>query len=129
MANVPDNLRYTTDHEYVRASGESGIVVIGITDYAQGELGDVVFVNLPSVGATYTAHQAFGTIEAVKAVSDLYCPVAGEVVEVNSALDADPASVNRSPYEDGWIIRLRASNPAEVDGLLTPAAYRAQIGA
>ena len=129
MANVPDNLRYSTDHEYVRASGESGIVVIGITDYAQGELGDVVFVNLPSVGATYAAHQAFGTIEAVKAVSDLYCPVAGEVIEVNSALDADPASVNRSPYEDGWIIRLRASNPAEVDGLLTPAAYRAQIGA
>ena len=129
MANVPDDLRYTADHEYVRRTGSSADVVVGITDYAQGELGDVVFVNLPKAGQKFAAHQAFGTIEAVKAVSDLFCPVAGEVVEVNGALDGDPALVNRSPYNEGWMIRLKADNPAELDGLLTPAAYRAQIGA
>ena len=129
MANVPDDLRYTAEHEYVKSTGETGTVIVGITDYAQGELGDVVFVNLPKPGQRFDAHQAFGTIEAVKAVSDLYCPVAGEVVAVNDALEADPAAVNRSPYDQGWMIRLRASNAAELDGLLTPAAYRAQIGA
>jgi glycine cleavage system H protein len=129
LANVPDDLRYTADHEYVKPSGEDGVVIIGITDYAQGELGDVVFVNLPKVGDRFGAHQAFGTIEAVKAVSDLYTPVAGEVLAVNGALDADPAAVNRSPYADGWMVRLKADNPAELDGLLTSAAYRAHIGA
>jgi len=129
VANVPDTLRYTADHEYVGTTDHAGVVVIGITDYAQGELGDVVFVNLPAVGAKFAAHQAFGTIEAVKAVSDLYCPVAGQVTEVNTALDADPASVNRSPYQDGWMIKLKADSPADLDGLLTPAAYRSQIGA
>lgn len=127
--NVPDNLRYTADHEYVKQTGEAGVVIVGITDYAQGELGDVVFVNLPKAGQQFSAHQAFGTIEAVKAVSDLYCPVAGEVLAVNAALEGDPAAVNRSPYEDGWMIRLKAGNPADLDGLLSPAAYRAQIGA
>ena len=129
MANVPDDLRYTAEHEYTKQTGEAGVVIVGITDYAQGELGDVVFVNLPKTGQKFEAHQAFGTIEAVKAVSDLYCPVAGEVIAVNTALDADPAVVNRAPYAEGWMIRLRASNPADLDGLLTPAAYRAQIGA
>lgn len=129
MANVPDNLRYTADHEYIKTTEEPGVVVVGITDYAQGELGDVVFVNLPAVGAAFSAHQAFGTIEAVKAVSDLYCPVAGQVVAVNAGLDADPAAVNRAPYDDGWMIRLKADTPADLDGLLAPAAYRAQIGA
>jgi glycine cleavage system H protein len=128
VANVPDDLRYTADHEYVR-SMPGGAVTIGITDYAQGELGDVVFINLPKVGDKFAAHQAFGTIEAVKAVSDLYAPVAGQVTEVNTALDQDPAAVNRSPYEDGWMIRLKPESAAEVDGLLTPAAYRAHIGA
>ena len=128
-ANVPDDLRYTADHEYVQTTGEPGVVVIGITDYAQGELGDVVFVNLPKVGDRFTAHQVFGTIEAVKAVSDLYCPMAGEVVAVNAGLDADPAAVNRTPYGDGWMIRLKTADAAALDGLLTPAAYRAQIGA
>lgn len=128
MANVPDDLRYTADHEYVKSTAEAGVVIVGITDYAQGELGDVVFVNLPKPGQQFAAHQAFGTIEAVKAVSDLFCPVAGEVTAVNAALDADPAAVNRSPYEDGWMIRLKPSNPADLDALLTPAAYRAQIG-
>jgi len=129
VANVPDDLRYTADHEYVKQTGEAGVVIVGITDYAQGELGDVVFVNLPKAGQKFDAHQAFGTIEAVKAVSDLYCPIAGEVVSVNPTLDSDPAVVNRSPYQEGWMIRLKASNAADLDGLLTPAAYRAQIGA
>ena len=129
MASVPDDLRYTADHEYVKQTGEAGVVVVGITDYAQGELGDVVFVNLPKTGQQFAAHQAFGTIEAVKAVSDLFCPVAGEVVAANAALDADPAVVNRSPYADGWMIRLKVSNPADLETLLTPAAYRSQIGA
>ena len=129
MANVPDDLRYTAEHEYVKQTAEAGVVIIGITEYAQGELGDVVFVNLPKVGDSFGAHQAFGTIEAVKAVSDLFCPVAGAVTAVNDALDADPAVVNRSPYGDGWMIRLKVANPADLEGLLTPAAYRAQIGA
>lgn len=129
MANVPDDLRYTADHEYVKKTSDPGVLIVGITDYAQGELGDVVFVKLPEPGAKFAAHQAFGAIEAVKAVSDLFCPVAGEVVAVNGALDADPALVNRSPYEEGWMIRLKASSPSEVDGLLTPAAYQVQIGA
>ncbi len=129
MANVPDDLRYTAEHEWIRLTGEAGVIEIGITDYAQGELGDVVFVNLPKAGDSFASHQAFGTIEAVKAVSDLYSPVAGEVVEVNSALDTDPALVNRTPFSDGWMIRLKASNPAELDGLLDAAAYRSHIGA
>jgi glycine cleavage system H protein len=129
VANVPDDLRYTADHEYVKTTSDAGVVIVGITDYAQGELGDVVFVNLPKSGQKFDAHQAFGTIEAVKAVSDLFCPVAGEVVGVNAALDGDPAVVNRAPYTDGWMIRLKASNPADLESLLTPAAYRSQIGA
>ena len=129
MANVPEDLRYTAEHEWVRRTGEAWVVEIGITDYAQGELGDVVFVNLPKVGDRLTAHQPFGTIEAVKAVSDLYCPVAGQVAAVNAALDADPAAVNRSPYGEGWMIRLRMDDPAQLDALLTPAAYRSHIGA
>ena len=129
MANVPDDLRYTADHEYVRTTGIAGIVAIGITDYAQGELGDIVFLNLPKTGDRFTGHQVFGTIEAVKAVSDLYCPIAGQVVEVNAKLDSDPAVVNRDPYGEGWMLRLKADNPSDIDGLLTPAAYRAQIGA
>ena len=128
MANVPDDLRYTADHEYVKDSEEPGILTVGITDYAQGELGDVVFVNLPSIGQHFAEHQVFGTIEAVKAVSDLYCPIAGEVVAVNPLIEADPASVNRSPYVDGWMIRLKPDNPADRDRLLTADAYRAQIG-
>jgi glycine cleavage system H protein len=127
VAHVPDDLRYTNDHEYARTEGD-GAVVIGITDYAQGELGDVVFVNLPKVGDQLTAHQVFGTIEAVKAVADLYAPVAGEVVAVNGALDGDPAVVNRDPYGEGWMIRLRPARAADLDGLLTAEAYRAHIG-
>ncbi|MGQ0701815.1 MAG: glycine cleavage system protein GcvH [Gemmatimonadales bacterium] len=129
MAHVPDDLRYTKDHEYIKDSGEPGVVIVGITDYAQGELGDVVFVKLPQVGQKFGAHEVFGTIDAVKTVADLFAPVPGEVVAVNPALETDPAVVNRAPYDDGWMIRLKVANPADLEGLLTPAAYRAHIGA
>jgi glycine cleavage system H protein len=129
VSNVPDDLVYTAEHEYIARTDDPAVVRIGITDYAQGELGDVVFVSLPKPGDRFESHQAFGTIEAVKAVSDLYSPVAGEVVEVNAKLDADPAVVNRDPYRDGWMIRLRVSDPGALKSLLTPDAYRAHIGA
>ncbi|HEX6105275.1 MAG TPA: glycine cleavage system protein GcvH [Gemmatimonadales bacterium] len=128
MSNVPDDLVYTTEHEYVRRTDDPAIVRVGITDYAQGELGDVVFVNLPKPGEQVAFHQTFGTIEAVKAVSDLYSPVAGEVVEVNGALERDPAAVNRDPYGEGWMVAFRVADPKAVDGLLAPSAYRAHIG-
>jgi glycine cleavage system H protein len=128
VSNVPDNLVYTAEHEYVARAGESPIVKIGITDYAQGELGDVVFVRLPKPGDHLDGHEAFGEIEAVKAVSELYSPVAGEVVEVNTALDTDPGIINRDPYGAGWMINLRVGNPADLKVLLSPKAYRAHIG-
>jgi glycine cleavage system H protein len=128
MANVPQDLRYTKQHEYLKPAGEDGVYFVGVTDYAQGELGDVVFVDLPSPGASFDAGASFGTIEAVKAVSDLYCPVAGEVVEANGALDANPAAVNSDPYGEGWMIKLRVADPSEVDGLLSAADYEQLIG-
>lgn len=127
MSNVPADARYTTDHEYVRATSEPGVFVVGITDYAQGELGDVVFLDMPKAGASFGAHDTFGTVEAVKAVSDLYCPVAGEVVEVNGRLDGEPALVNNDPYGDGWMIKLKA-DPAAVAALMDAAAYTKHIG-
>ena len=126
MSSIPADLRYTRDHEYVRA-GADGILTVGITDYAQGELGDVVFLTLPKPGDAVSAHQAFGTIEAVKAVSELFSPVSGSVVEVNGALEGDPAAVNRDPYGAGWMVRLRPAGPAP-DDLLDPDAYQAHIG-
>jgi glycine cleavage system H protein len=128
MANVPQDLRYTEQHEYVKPAGEAGVYFVGITDYAQGELGDVVFVELPKAGQRFDAGASFGTIEAVKAVSDLYMPVAGEVVDVNVALDANPAAVNSDPYGDGWMIKVRADDPAAVDALMDAAAYEQLIG-
>ncbi len=127
MANVPQDLRYTEKHEYVKAEAD-GVYAVGITDYAQGELGDIVFVELPAPGTRLQAMQTFGTIEAVKAVSDLYSPIAGEVVEVNDALDADPATVNSDPYGAGWMIKLRADDPAGVEALLDAGAYEKLIG-
>lgn len=127
MANVPGDLRYTPEHEYVRDLGD-GVVEVGITDYAQGELGDVVYVELPRVGATFARHDVFGTIEAVKAVSELFAPVAGEITEVNDRLDQEPALVNSDPYGAGWMIRLRTSNPADLNTLLSAEAYSSQIG-
>jgi glycine cleavage system H protein len=127
MANVLQNLRYTEKHEYLKPETD-GVFSVGITDYAQGELGDIVFVELPKVGARVEAMQSFGTIEAVKAVSDLYSPISGEVVEVNDALDADPAKVNADPYGEGWMIRVRADDPSQADGLMDAAAYEKLIG-
>ncbi|MET0396701.1 MAG: glycine cleavage system protein GcvH [Longimicrobiaceae bacterium] len=128
MANVPQDLRYTKEHEYVKSDG-GDVVTVGITDYAQGELGDVVFVELPKVGDTFSAMQVFGTIEAVKAVSELYSPVAGEVVEVNGALDANPALVNGDPYGEGWMVKMRVADAAALDGLMDAAAYEGLVGA
>jgi glycine cleavage system H protein len=128
LSNVPDDLLYTPEHEYVARSADSPVIRVGITDYAQGELGDVVFVRLPKPGDRVSAHQPFGEIEAVKAVSELYSPVSGEVVEVNSALDGDSGIVNRDPYGDGWMVKLRISDPADLKDLLSPKAYRSHIG-
>jgi len=128
MANIPSDLRYSEDHEYVKRSGNGSIVQVGITDYAQGELGDVVYVDLPKVGATLARRDVFGTIEAVKAVSELYAPVAGTVTEVNPALEGDPALVNRDPYGAGWMIKLKVKTPADIDHLLTSEAYKKHIG-
>ncbi len=128
MAEFPDGLRYTEEHEYLTATDESGVYRVGITDYAQGELGDVVYIELPAVGESFEKRATFGTIEAVKAVSDLYCPVAGEVVAVNESLEDDPSSVNSDPYGIGWMIRLRVDDAAEVDTLMDAAAYQALVG-
>jgi len=128
MSNVPKDLRYTDEHEYVKSTADPAVVQIGITDYAQGELGDVVFVELPKPGVSYTKKQVFGTIEAVKAVSELYCPLAGTVVEANGALEGDPALVNKDPYGVGWMIKLKLQNPADAATLLDAAAYQKHIG-
>ena len=128
MPNIPGDLFYTTEHEYVRFAPD-GSAQIGITDYAQGELGDVVFVELPKPGRTFAAHDVFGTVEAVKAVSELFCPVAGEVLAINDRLEKEPALVNTDPYGNGWMLRIKAAAPASRDGLISPAQYAAHIGA
>jgi glycine cleavage system H protein len=128
VSNVPEDLVYTAEHEYVARTGDPSIVKIGITDYAQGELGDVVFVRLPKPGERFEAHQAFGEIEAVKAVSELYSPVAGEVVEVNAGLDQDSGIVNRDPYGSGWMVKLKVANSEALKDLLSAKAYRSHIG-
>ena len=128
MSEIPQELHYTEDHEYLKPTGEPGVVFVGITDYAQGELGDIVYVELPKVGAKFGKHDVFGTIEAVKAVSELFSPVAGEVVEVNTRLDGEPALVNSSPYGDGWMIKMRMDDPAAIDDLLTAEQYKAKVG-
>ena len=127
MTNIPADLTYTEEHEYVR-KGKDGTVEIGITDYAQGELGDVVYIELPKAGAKFAKHDVFGTIEAVKAVSELFSPIAGEVVAVNDRLDKEPALVNTDPYGAGWMIKVRPDDPSEVDRLMTSGAYLKQIG-
>jgi len=128
MSSIPKNLRFTADHEWVRESDDPQVVEVGITDYAQGELGDVVFVELPKSGATYAQKAVFGTIEAVKAVSELYAPVAGTVLDTNKALEKDPALVNRDPYGQGWMIKVKIKNAKELEGLLRADAYAKQIG-
>jgi glycine cleavage system H protein len=126
VANVPGDLLYTAEHEYLRVSGD--VAEIGITDYAQGELGDVVYIELPTVGAKFGKHDVFGTIEAVKAVSELFCPVSGEILEVNSRLDKEPALVNTDPYGAGWMVKLKMTDPSENSALLRADAYSQQIG-
>jgi glycine cleavage system H protein len=121
MSNVPEGLYYSKDHEWLRVEGETGTV--GITDHAQHALGDVVYVELPKVGEKFGAHDVFGSVESVKAVSEMYFPVAGEVTEVNESLNDEPEKVNTDPYGDGWMVRMRISKPGEVDGLLSPAEY------
>jgi len=125
--DVRDGLRYSDDHEWLRLEGEAGLV--GVTAYAADQLGDIVFVELPAVGTTLVAHQTFGVVESVKAVSDLYAPVSGEVVEVNDALSSRPELVNEDPYGDGWMIRLRLADPAQAEAMKDAAAYRELIGA
>jgi glycine cleavage system H protein len=120
---------YTPEHEYVRKTSDAGIVEVGITDYAQGELGDIVFVELPKPGASFGRMGVFGTVEAVKAVSELYCPVSGEITAINPALDGDPAAINRDPYGAGWMIRLRLKDPSELSSLLSAEQYQQKIGA
>jgi glycine cleavage system H protein len=127
MAKVPADLLYTEEHEYLKKSDQAGVYYIGITDYAQGELGDIVFVELPSVGDKFNRHEVFGTVEAVKAVSDLYCPVAGEILDVNAELASDPSVVNSDPHGKGWMIKLRVSNESELDQLLGSEEYESHI--
>lgn len=121
MANVPENLHYSKDHEWVRVDGE--IAIIGITDYAQNSLGDVVYVELPKAGEDFSANEPFGSVESVKAVSEMFTPVSGSVVEINESLADEPEKVNSDPYGEGWMVRLRMSSPGEVDSLLTAAEY------
>jgi glycine cleavage system H protein len=128
VSDVPEKLVYTAEHEYVARTDDPAIVRVGITDYAQSELGDVVFVNLPRTGDHLDTHQSFGTIEAVKAVSDLYSPIAGDVVEINTNLESDPGVVNRDPYGEGWMVKLRMASQSELKGLMSPGAYRSHIG-
>lgn len=120
--NIPENLKYTKDHEWVRVEGEEAYV--GITDYAQGELGDIVFLEIETEGEELAKEEVFGTIEAVKTVSDMFMPVGGEVLEVNDKLEESPEIVNKDPYGEGWLIKIKMTNPSELDELLDAAAYK-----
>ena len=124
--NIPANLKYSNDHEWVRVEGNEAFV--GITDFAQSQLGDIVFVDVPTVGETLAAGEVFGSIEAVKTVSDAFLPVSGEILEFNEALENDPALVNKDPYGEGWIIKVNMANPAEVDTLLSADDYAKLVG-
>ncbi|MDF1544834.1 MAG: glycine cleavage system protein GcvH [bacterium] len=124
--NIPAELKYTKEHEWIRLDGN--VATIGITDYAQGELGDIVFVELPNVGDKFEHMQAFGTIEAVKAVSDIYSPLSGTVTEINSALDDKPMVINSDPYEAGWMIKLEISNASELEQMLSADGYKELVG-
>ena len=124
--NIPANLKYSNDHEWVRVEGNEAFV--GITDFAQGQLGDIVFVDVPPVGESLGQNEVFGSIEAVKTVSDAFLPVSGEILEFNEALENDPALVNKDPYGEGWIIKVNMANPAEVDTLLSADDYAKLVG-
>ena len=123
---VPDNLKYTKDHEWIRVDGDNSFV--GITDFAQGELGDIVFIEIETEGETLNKEEVFGTIEAVKTVSDLFMPVGGEILDLNSVLEDNPDLVNKDPYGEGWMIKVKISDPSEIDSLLSPEEYKDLIG-
>lgn len=124
--NIPATLKYTKDHEWV--SIEGNVATVGVTDFAQSELGDIVFVEIETEGETMGKEEVFGTIEAVKTVSDLFMPLSGEIIEFNKGLEANPEAVNKDPYGDGWMIKIEMSDPSEVDSLLDAAAYKALVG-
>lgn len=124
--NLPDTLKYTKDHEWIKIDGD--IATVGITDFAQGELGDIVYVDITTVGETLSQNDIFGTVEAVKTVSDLFMPVSGEVLEVNPALDSSPDSVNKDPYGNGWMIKIKMTEPAEAAALMNAADYKNVVG-
>lgn len=125
--NVPGNLKYTKDHEWLRVEGDTGYV--GVTDFAQGELGDIVFIEIETVGETLKKEEVFGTIEAVKTVSDMFMPVSGEILEMNPAIEETPDVVNKDPYGSGWMVKMKITDPSEVDQLLSPEKYKELIGA
>jgi glycine cleavage system H protein len=125
--NVPGNLKYTKDHEWIRIEGDMGYV--GVTDFAQGELGDIVFIEIETVGETLKKEEVFGTIEAVKTVSDMFMPVSGEIIEMNPAIEESPDVVNKDPYGKGWMVKIKITDPSEVSHLLLPEKYRELIGA
>ena len=124
--NIPDNLKYTKDHEWIRVEGSTGYV--GVSDYAQGELGDIIYIDVTTIGETLAQGDTFGTIEAVKTVSDCYAPVSGKIAEFNSPINDNPAIVNKDPYGEGWIIKMELTNPSELDSMLSPEEYKKQVG-
>jgi glycine cleavage system H protein len=125
--NVPGNLKYTKDHEWIRIEGDNGYV--GVTDFAQGELGDIVFIEIETVGETMKKEEVFGTIEAVKTVSDMFMPVSGEILEMNPVIEESPDVINKDPYGKGWMVKIKISDPSEIDLLLSPEKYMELIGA
>jgi glycine cleavage system H protein len=127
MANIPENLRYSKDHEWVSVDGD--IATIGITDYAQHSLGDVVYIDMPRVGDKFSTHEAFGSVESVKAVSEIFTPIAGEIAEVNEGLNDTPEAVNNDPYSAGWMIKIKMDNPNEADKLLSAVEYEEYLAA
>jgi glycine cleavage system H protein len=124
--NFPENLKYTKDHEWISVEGD--VATVGITDFAQSELGDIVFVDISTQGESLGQHDVFGTVEAVKTVSDLYMPISGEILEVNSGLDSTPENVNSDAYGSGWMVKVKLSNASELDGLMSASDYKALIG-
>ncbi len=124
--NIPDGLKYTKEHEWIKVEGNTG--TIGLTDYAQGELGDIIYVDVTTVGSDVAQGDTFGTVEAVKTVSDMYAPVSGKIAEFNSAVNDNPASVNQDPYGAGWLVKMEISNMADLDSLLSPEEYKNLVG-
>lgn len=124
--NIPEELKYTEDHEWIKVDGD--VATVGITDFAQGELGDIVYVEIETEGETIASAEVFGTVEAVKTVSDLFMPLSGEIIEVNEELEDSPETVNDSPYEGGWMIKIKMNDPSEVDALMTAESYKTHIG-